>query len=357
MTQVGVLGASGYVGAELLRLLAAHPQFKLAFAGADTAAGTPIAELYPNLSGDYADWKFADKPDYSQVELVFLALPHGVSQQIVPNIPDGIKIVDLAADFRLNSAEVFAQWYGQEHSCPQHLSQFSYGLPELFGEQLSGNGSSAAQSSAAQSSNPQPSHKVAVPGCYPAAAALALTPLVRAGLISTQGIIVDAASGVSGAGRAASDNTAFCHVDENFAAYGLCTHRHTPEMEQAIGAQVLFTPHLAPMSRGILATCYAQPAGGAGATLTTDKLLECLTSAYANQPFVHVSQNSPQTKSTYGSNSAHLTARFDERTGTVISICALDNLGKGAAGQAIQCANIICGLAPETGLPIAGVYP
>lgn len=334
MTQVGVLGASGYVGAELLRLLAAHPQFKLAFAGADTAAGQSIAELYPNLSGDYADWKFTDKFDYSQTELLFLALPHGVSQRIIPDLPDGLKLVDLAADFRLNSAEVFAQWYGQEHSCPQYLSQFSYGLPELFGDQLS--------------------NKIAVPGCYPAAAALALTPLVRAGLISTQGIIVDAASGVSGAGRAASDNTAFCHVDENFSAYGLCTHRHTPEMEQAIGAQVLFTPHLAPMSRGILATCYAQPAG---ATLTTDKLLECLASTYANQPFIHVSQNSPQTKATYGSNSAHLTARFDERTGTAIAICALDNLGKGAAGQAIQCANIICGLAPETGLPTAGVYP
>lgn len=376
MTQVGVLGASGYVGAELLRLLAVHPQFKLAFAGADTAAGEAIAELYPNLSGDYADWEFAaapgpdsgpasgpapgsDKFDYSQVDLVFLALPHGVSQRIVPDLPDKLKVIDLAADFRLDSGEVFAQWYGQEHSSPQYLSQFSYGLPELFGEQLSGD---------------QLATKVAVPGCYPTAAALALTPLVRAGLISTQGIIVDAASGVSGAGRAASANTAFCHVDENFSAYGLCTHRHTPEMEQAIGAQVLFTPHLAPMSRGILATCYAQPgdgagAGGAGAGgaatggatgnahPTTESLLECLARAYEGQPFVHVSQNSPQTKATYGSNSAHLTARFDERTGTVISICALDNLGKGAAGQAIQCANIICGLAPETGLPIAGMYP
>ncbi len=361
MIQVGVLGASGYVGAELLRLLAGHPHFKVVYAGADSAAGQQIAQLYPNLTGDYAGWQFSEmSPDGSSsqtlptelhnLELLFLALPHGVSQKILPDLlidtlprdtlpsdilPPDAKIIDLAADFRLKSPDVFKQWYGQEHGYPQYLEEFSYGLPELFKDQFT--------------------HKIAVPGCYPTAAALALAPLVKAGLVATQGVIVDAASGVSGAGRALAHNTAFCTVDENFTAYGLCQHRHTPEMEQAIGAQILFTPHLAPMNRGILATCYAQPA--TGATLSTDKLLDCLSSAYQTAPFITVTQDSPSTKATYGSNAAHLTARFDERTGTAIAICALDNLGKGAAGQAIQCANIICGLPEESGLSAAGVYP
>ena len=348
MTKTGILGASGFVGAELLRLLAGHPEFELVFAGADTAAGEDIATLYPNLAASYAGQQFAPLSDadgtlaggaLAEAELYFLALPHGVSQSLVPQLPAEAKVVDLAADFRLKSPEVFQQWYGQEHGCPQYLGEFSYGLPELFGEQMTS--------------------KVAAPGCYPTAAALALAPLVRAGLVATQGLIVDAASGVSGAGRALSHKTAFTTVDENFLAYGLCDHRHTPEMEQAIGAQVLFTPHLAPMNRGILATCYAQPVAqpAAQGALSTEVLLECLAAAYQGEPFITVSLDSPATKATYGSNAAHLTARFDERTSTVLALCALDNLGKGAAGQAVQCANIICGLPQETGLSVTGVYP
>ena len=194
---------------------------------------------------------------------------------------------------------------------------------------------------------------MAAPGCYPTAAALALAPLVGAAVIEPTGVIVDAASGVSGAGRKLSHTTHFNTADEDFTAYGLLHHRHTPEIEQASGAQVLFTPHLAPMNRGILATCYARPA----VELATDDVLELLRDAYRDERFVVVSEAAPSTKSTLGSNCAHLTARVDPRTGWVLTLCALDNLVKGASGQAVQCANIALGLPEETGLSNVGVYP
>jgi N-acetyl-gamma-glutamyl-phosphate reductase len=194
---------------------------------------------------------------------------------------------------------------------------------------------------------------VAVPGCYPTTAALALAPLVRAGVVETSGIVVDAASGVSGAGRPPKPTTTFCAVDEDFTAYGLLDHRHTPEIEQATGAQVIFTPHLVPMNRGILATCYARPSG----PTSTDEVLGLLEAAYEGEPFVVVSERIPSTKATLGSNCAHLTARVDERTGWLVVLCAIDNLVKGASGQAVQCANLLLGLPEPTGLPIAGTYP
>ena len=199
---------------------------------------------------------------------------------------------------------------------------------------------------------------MAAAGCYPTSAGLALAPLVRAGLVEPSGIVVDAASGVSGAGRGLKESLHFGTVDEDFTAYGLLTHRHTPEMEQILGAQVLFTPHLVPMVRGILATCYARPTMTPGAgTLTTATVLDVLHEAYDDEPFVVVTDDPPSTKATAGSNTAHVTARVDERTGWVLSLCALDNLVKGASGQAIQCANAARGLPETTGLPVAGLYP
>ncbi len=212
-----------------------------------------------------------------------------------------------------------------------------YGLPELFRDGLAG------------------ATLVAAAGCYPTAAGLALAPLVRAGLVQPTGIVVDAASGVSGAGRGLKESLHFGSVDEDFTAYGLLTHRHTPEMEQIIGGEVLFTPHLAPMVRGILATCYARPA--AGTTPTTDSVMAALHDAYDAEPFVVVTDAPPSTKATMGANAAHVSAQVDPRTGWVVSLCALDNLVKGASGQAIQCANAALGLPETTGLPIAGVYP
>ena len=335
---VGIIGASGYVGAELMRLLAHHGGFDVRFVTGDTQAGQPIAELYPHLAAVGAAQEFVkyDAALLDEVSLAFLALPHGQSMSMATDILDRGKIaVDLAADFRLTDAQQYQQWYGEPHQTPQLLGQFAYGLPELFRDEL-------ADASA-----------VAVPGCYPTAAALAVAPLVRLGLIQPEGVIVDAASGVSGAGRPPKAHTTFCAVDEDFTAYGLLDHRHTPEIEQAAEASVLFTPHLAPMNRGILATCYAKPAGD----ISTGSLLAALAGFYADEPFIVVSERSPSTKATLGSNAAHLTVRYDARTQTVLALCAIDNLVKGAAGQAIQCANIISGLDETAGLTALGVYP
>jgi N-acetyl-gamma-glutamyl-phosphate reductase len=337
MKRVGVIGASGYTGAELLRLCAGHPDLEIVIATGETMAGRRVSDLYPSLAPAYPDLVYRpyDPADVEGCDLVFLGLPHGESQSIGPDLRKRVGLVlDLAADFRLVHPADYVTWYGAEHTAPDELGQWAYGLPELNPEVATADA-------------------VAVPGCYPTAAALALVPLVEAGLVEREGIIVDAASGVSGAGRGPKENTTFCAVDEDFAAYGLLTHRHTPEMAQVIGAPVLFTPHLAPMSRGILATCYARPAG----TTSTAELLDALADRYASSPFVVVDERSPSTKDTLGSNSAHLTARFDERTGTVLVLCAIDNLVKGASGQAIQCANLRLGLGETTGLPLCGVNP
>ena len=335
---VGVIGASGYVGAELMRLLGQHDGFDVGFVTGDTQAGQPVADLYPHLAAVGADQEFVkyEAGLLDDVELAFLALPHGQSMSLAGEMLDrGKVVVDLAADFRLRDAGQYRQWYGEPHQAPEMLGRFAYGLPELFRDELAGVAA------------------IAVPGCYPTAAALAVAPLVRLGLMQPEGIIVDAASGVSGAGRPPKAHTTFCAVDEDFTAYGLLDHRHTPEIEQAVGASVLFTPHLAPMNRGILATCYAKPTG----ETSTASLLNALAEFYANEPFIVVSERPPSTKATLGSNAAHLTVRFDARTQTIVSLCAIDNLVKGAAGQAVQCANIICGLDEIAGLTAVGVYP
>jgi N-acetyl-gamma-glutamyl-phosphate reductase len=338
--KAGILGASGYTGSELLRLLAGHPGFEVAVATAHSHAGDQVGSHTPSLAAAYPGLVYEDNDParFDGLDLVFCGLPHGESQRIVPELRSRVGlVVDLAAVFRLRDAALYPQWYGEEHSAPELLNEAVYGLPELFRPDLAG------------------ATLVAAAGCYPTSAGLALAPLVRAGLIEPIGIVVDAASGVSGAGRGLKESLHFGTVDEDFTAYGLLTHRHTPEMEQIIGGEVLFTPHLAPMTRGILATCYARPA--AGTALTTDAVMAALHEAYDAEPFVVVTDAPPSTKATAGSNAAHVTARVDPRTGWVLSLCALDNLVKGASGQAIQCANAALGMPETTGLPIAGVYP
>jgi N-acetyl-gamma-glutamyl-phosphate reductase len=333
---VGVFGASGFAGAELLRLAAGHPRLEVVLATADSQAGGLVADLYPSLASAYPDLYLTevDPGAAENLDVVFLALPHGASQDLVPDLRKRVgTIIDLAADFRLKDPSLYPTWYGDEHRQPHLLQEAAFGIPELFRPELSG------------------AKLVAAAGCYVTAAALALAPLVRSGEIQPAGIVVDAASGVSGAGRATKPHTHFNVVDEDFTAYGLLDHRHTPEIEQAIGAEVIFTPHLAPMNRGILATCYARPRGQAVDPLGT------LAEFYRDEPFVVVSERSPSTKATLGSNCAHLTARFDSRTGWIVAISALDNLTKGAAGQAIQCANLVLGLPETMGLPVVGVYP
>lgn len=348
MAKVGIIGASGFTGAELLRLCAGHPELEVALATGDTQAGTQAAALYPSLTGHYPDLMFEpfDLSRIDGLDLVFLGLPHGASQAIVPELVDRVgHIVDLAADFRLHDADLYPQWYGEAHTAPALLADFVYGLPELFRHRLDG------------------AALVAAPGCYPTTANLALAPLLREGLIEPTGIVVDAASGVSGAGRAPKPNTTFAAADEDFAAYGLLTHRHTPEIEQVLSstevggvpAQVIFTPHLAPMTRGILATCYARPAAGMRAT--TADVQAALHEAYDHERFVAVLDEPPHTKNTFGSNCAHVTAMVDERSGWIVSLGALDNLVKGASGQALQCANLALGLDEAAGLSAIGVYP
>lgn len=342
MTKVAILGASGYAGAELLRLCHGHPHLEVVVAGAHSAAGELVGESHPHLGVAYPDLAMgemsADAVDGCDV--AFLALPHGESQKLVPQMAGRVgTVIDLAADFRLKDPGLYPRWYGAEHMAPELLSTAAFGLPELFRPELSG------------------ARLVAAAGCYVTAAALALAPFVRRGLVAADGLIVDAASGVSGAGRKATETTHFSTVEGNFTAYGLIDHRHTPEMEQAIGggAQVLFTPHLAPMSRGILATCYARPLPGAMGS--TEEALAVLREFYGGEPFVDVIDGVPSTKVTTGSNVVVLTARLDPRTGWLIIISALDNLVKGAAGQAVQCANAVLGLDEAVGLPTIGIRP
>lgn len=350
MVSVGIIGASGFTGAELLRLCAGHPEFDVKLATGDSQAGTKLAELYPSLAGAYQDMRFTtyDADKVAGLDLVFLGLPHGASQAIVGELWGKVgTIVDLGADFRLDDPTLYPVWYGEEHTRPELLDEFAYGQPELFRDQLRG------------------AKAIAAPGCYVTTALLALAPLLRSGLVGSTGIVVDAASGVSGAGRPPKPNTTFCAVDEDFTAYGLLNHRHTPEIEQGLSrlltdrageAQVLFTPHLAPMNRGILATCYARPIGPAVQATTAD-LVALLNQTWADEPFVVVTDGSPSTKATLGSNTAQVTALADARTGWVVAIAALDNLVKGASGQAVQCANLALGLPEEAGLSRVGVYP
>ena len=339
MFDIGIIGASGFTGAELLRICAQHPELRVRVATGDSQAGTAVADLYPSLAAAYSDLVFQPwSPDLvDDLDVVFLGLPHGTSQGIVGDLVDRVRVVvDLGADFRLSDPAAYPRWYGEEHTRPDLLDRFVYGLPELYREQL------------------RATDCIATPGCYPTAASLPMAPLVRAGLVDPGRVIVDAASGVSGAGRPPKPNTTFCTVDEDFTAYGLLSHRHTPEMEMNIGASVLFTPHLAPMNRGILATCYGDPARDG---LTTADVLEVLGEFYADEPFVVVAERSPSTKATFGTNAAHVTARVDERTGTVVALCAIDNLGKGASGAAVQCANLALGLDETAGLQLVGTYP
>jgi len=340
--KAAVVGASGYAGVELLRLCAGHPDLDIQVATAASHAGESVAAHTPSLATAYPGLTYEDaQPDVLVGhDVVFLALPHGESQKLVPALVDRVgAVVDLAADFRLRDPSLYDTWYGETHQAPELLARFTYGLPELNRAEVAA------------------STFVASPGCYPTAAALALAPLIRAGAVERSGIIVDAASGVSGAGRGATERLHFGQVDEDFRAYGLLTHRHTPEIEQVLEASVLFTPHLAPMTRGILATCYARPAPGAADDVRTADVMALLSDFYADEPFVTVTEEPPSTKATTGSNCAHVSARVDERTGWVVALCALDNLVKGAAGQAVQCANLMLGLAENTGLPITGIYP
>ncbi len=332
--RVAVAGASGYAGGELLRLIAGHPEFDLSAVTAHRQAGLPVAAVHPQLVGLDLVLGETDPAALADADLVFLALPHGASAALAAALPDSVKVVDLGADHRLRDGAAWARYYGGEHA-----GAWTYGLPELSGQR-------SAIAAASQ---------VANTGCYAAAITLALAPLIAAGVASPEDVVVVAASGTSGAGRAAKTHLLASEVKGDLSPYKVGAHQHVPEIKQATGATGLsFTPVLAPMPRGILATVTALPTGDSGADPRT-----VLAEAYADEPFVHVLPENvwPHTAATAGSNSCHLQAGVDVDSGRLIVVSALDNLGKGAAGQAVQCANLMFGLPETTGLAVFGVAP
>ncbi|MFI7207708.1 N-acetyl-gamma-glutamyl-phosphate reductase [Micromonospora aurantiaca (nom. illeg.)] len=330
--RVAVAGASGYAGGELLRLLAGHPEFELIAATAHSQAGQPVTAVHPHLAGLDLVFAATEPATLADADLVFLALPHGQSAALAAALPDPVKVVDLGADHRLRDAGAWSRYYGGEHA-----GAWTYGLPELPGQR--------AEIAAAT--------RVASTGCYAVATTLALAPLIAAGAVRPDDVVVVAASGTSGAGRAAKAHLLGSEVMGDLTPYKVGAHQHVPEIKQATGATGLsFTPVLAPMPRGILATVTAVPTGDADPRAV-------LAAAYADAPFVHVLPEGswPHTAATAGSNSCHLQATLDVDSGRVIVVSAIDNLGKGAAGQAVQNANLMVGLPETTGLSVFGVAP
>ncbi len=345
MIKVAVIGASGYTGVELLRLLVNHPEVELCAITSRQYAGENIATVFPSLGG-IVDM-VCEELDVARIgavaDVVFTALPHKSAMEVVPGfLAAGCKVVDLSADYRLRDVAVYEQWY-QQHANPYLLEQAVYGLPELYREQIKG------------------AQLVANPGCYPTSAAVALAPLLHHKLIDHRSLIIDSKSAASGAGRAAKTSSLFCEVNEGFKAYGVANHRHTPEIEQTLsevaGEKVIvnFTPHLLPINRGILTTCYANMAG----TIPLDELYALYRDFYAGCQFVRLpgAGQLPNVACVRGSNYVDVGLVTDERTGRIIAISAIDNLVKGAAGQAVQNMNLMCAVAENSGLHVVPCCP
>jgi len=341
--RVAVAGANGYTGSELVRLLTGHPDVSLAVVTSRSQAGKKISEIHPQLRG------CCDMPlqpmealEQNEIDLVFLALPHAVSMEWLNSERlSQTKVVDLSADFRISSAAVYEEWYGRKHLQPRLLKEAVYGLPEVNRDEI------------------RRARLIANPGCYPTSAILALWPLLKNNLIDTSKIVIDSKSGVSGAGAKATDNTHFPSVFGNFSAYGLLRHRHTPEIEQLLSlaagqqVEVLFTPHLLPIDRGILTTCYCKPTRKTSA----EELRELYGQIYWKEQFVRVCDAPPAVKNVRGSNFCDVFVTYDSHTDTIVTISVLDNLVKGAAGQAIQNMNIIFNMVENSGLTQAPLSP
>lgn len=344
MLRVAVAGATGYAGGELLRILAAHPEVEIVRLTSETHAGKSLVDAMPAFRGVLGGRLLALDPATvgEGADLVFAALPHKTAMSAVPKIlASGKKVVDFSADYRLKDPAAYEAWYGVRHADAGRLAEAVYGLPELHREAI------------------REARLVANPGCYPTGAILALVPLLKDGLIEPGSILVDAKSGVSGAGRRAEVEYSFCEVNESLRAYSVGRHRHTPEIEQELSGvagfavTVSFTPHLIPMSRGLLSTCYAHAKG----PVTAADLRSSFERAYRDEPFVRLLPEGalPSTGQVWGSNFVDLGFVLDGRTGRVIVITALDNLGKGAAGAAVQNMNLMAGLPETTALTPSGI--
>ncbi|HEY9192486.1 MAG TPA: N-acetyl-gamma-glutamyl-phosphate reductase [Methyloversatilis sp.] len=341
--RVGIVGGTGYTGVELLRLLARHPEVELTAITSRGDAGKPVADMFPSLRG-HVGLAFSDpaQAGLDECDAVFFATPNGIAMQQVPALLDaGVKVIDLAADFRLKSAADWEKWYGMPHACPQLLEQAVYGLPEVNREQI------------------REARLVANPGCYPTAVQLGFIPLIEAGIIDTEGLVADAKSGVSGAGRKAEVHTLFAEASDNFKAYGVGGHRHLPEIRQGLSAVasrdvgLTFVPHLTPLIRGIHATLYARLDAECG------DLQSLYESRYANERFVDVlpAGSHPETRSVRASNVCRIAVHRPQGGDTVVVLSVIDNLVKGAAGQAVQNLNLMFGFDESCGLELVPVLP
>ncbi len=340
--RIAILGASGYTGAELIRFLLLHPFVEIKVLTGESQAGKSISEVYPHLSfAGLSDLITLTAVDYKDIDIVFCCLPHATTQEVIARLPGHVKIIDLSADFRLADIDTYAQWYGHAHKAPDLQKEAVYGLTELHRDAI------------------KKARLVANPGCYPTSAQLPLIPLLKHKLIESNNIIIDAKSGVTGAGRAAKQANLFTEINDGISAYGIAGHRHAPEIEQglseAAGSDILvnFTPHLMPMNRGILSTIYVTLAKGK----TVDDLSACLAKTYANEPFVKIVSAAPSTHMVRGTNLCAMAVFKDRLPGRAIIVSVIDNIGKGASGQAIQNMNVMCGFPETTSLEQVAVFP
>lgn len=342
--RIAILGASGYTGAELIRLLRNHPQARIVALTADRSAGKPIGSVFPQLAPfGLPDLVAIADVDWSGVDFVFCALPHGTTQAVIAGLPSHLKIVDLSADFRLDNLDTYAEWYGHAHQAPDLQTEAVYGLTEIHREAV------------------QKARLVANPGCFPTSALLPLVPLVDAAQIDADDIIIDAKTGTSGAGRSLKEGSLYCEVTEGVHAYGVASHRHAPEIEQDLsrsaGRSVLvnFTPHLMPMSRGMASSIYVKLRPGVSA----EDLKASLIGRYRDEPFISIlpGKEVPQTRHVRGTNRCHINVIADRLPGRAIILSVIDNLVKGASGQAIQNMNAMYGLPETTGLDLVAVFP
>lgn len=344
MLNVAILGASGYTGAELLRLLPAHPHVQIAALSAESQAGQRLHETFPHL-GALPDQTLVkiDDIDFSKVDIVFCCLPHGTTQTVLSALPAHLKMIDLSADFRLRDPALYAKWYGHAHQALSLQKEAVYGLSEHARAAIAG------------------ARLIANPGCYPTASLLPLLPLIQARLLSLGGVVIDAKSGVTGAGRHVKRHLLFTELDEGMSAYSVGQHRHTPEIEQALSdaaneaVEINFTPHLIPMKRGMIATIYASMASG----VTLSTIRDTLRQAYQHDPWVELlaSDNYPSTHAVRGSNRCQIGVYQGRRPQDVILVSSIDNLMKGASGQAVQNMNIMCGWDETLGLKGLPLYP
>ncbi|KAI5661040.1 hypothetical protein M9H77_20363 [Catharanthus roseus] len=342
--RIAVLGASGYTGSEIVRLLANHPYFKITLMTADRKAGQSIGSVFPHLvTQDLPDMVAIKDADFSNVDAVFCCLPHGTTQEIIKGLSNSLKVVDLSADFRLQDVAEYEEWYGQPHQAPDLQKEAVYGLTEIYRKEI------------------QDARLVANPGCYPTSIQIPLVPLLEANLIESKNIIIDSKSGVSGAGRGAKEANLYTEIAEGIHSYGITRHRHVPEIEQGLSdalnskVTVSFTPHLMPMSRGMQSTIYVEMAPG----ISSDDLYQHLKSFYENEEFVVLLKNKevPHTRHVRGSNYCLMNVFPDRIPGRAIIISVIDNLVKGASGQALQNLNLMMGIPENTGLQSIPLFP